>query len=170
MKKEMIFFGANFKSRKSESGAAIIELTIVLVFIFIPILLGVIEFSRLMFAYKTIVHQVNHTARYLSVQMPGVNHDKAICLLKTGQPVSPCDPSAYLLTSFGVDDFQVVIDDSSSSTNHLQWETSTGVVSSHINLVSVSAKNFTYSFEFSRLFGDYSIKFSPIAATYRQVN
>ncbi|MGV1046074.1 TadE/TadG family type IV pilus assembly protein [Limnohabitans sp.] len=157
-------------NKKSQSGAAIVELTIVLVFVLIPLLLAVLEFARLMYAYKTLVHQVNHTARYLSVQLPGLNHDKAICLLKTGQAVAPCSAADDLLKAFGDADFQVLISDSSNSALHAQWETSTLAVSSHINLVTVSAQNFSYSFDFSKLFGDLAIKFSPVSATYRQVN
>lgn len=156
--------------KKSQSGAAIVELTIVLVFVLIPLLLAVLEFARLMYAYKTLVHQVNHTARYLSLQMPGLNHDKATCLLKTGQAVSPCSADNDLLKAFGDPDFEVLISDSSNSPLHAQWETSTLSVSSHINLVTVSAKNFSYSFDFSKLFGEHAIQFSPVSATYRQVN
>lgn len=160
----------NKQALKRQRGAALVELALAMVFFYFPLLMGVVEVSRLVQAYKTLVHQVGHTARYLSVQPPGQGHDQVNCLFKTGQPISNCDSSQDLLPGFSNASFVVTIDDATTSSIRLNWSAGTAAGSPKLNLVTVTANAYTHQFMFGQVFDLYTLVFPAISATYRQVN
>lgn len=139
-----------------QGGAVLVELTMILALFMVPILLCLVEAGRLIYTYKVLVHQVHHTARYLSVQSPGSNLDQAVCLFKTGQV--PCSGSVLLLPGFN-DNFKLTIEESTGSMNQVG-----------VRVVTVTANAYAHSFVFSDLFGAPSMSFRPISASFRQVN
>ena len=46
-----------------QSGAALVELTVVLALFMVPLLMGLVEAGRLIYTYEILVHQAHHTAR-----------------------------------------------------------------------------------------------------------
>ena len=163
------FCSASMRVR-AQQGAAIVELTVVLVFFFFPVLMAMIEFARLVQTYKTLVHQVNHTARYLSVQSPGQNRATAQCLFLTSQAVASCNSSDNVLPGFVASDFALRIADASDGGVQNAWPVSSSAGSRRLNLVTVSAQGYPYSFTFSDIFGLPSLTLPTVSATYRQVN
>lgn len=156
--------------RRGQCGAALVELSIVLVLFMVPLLLGVIEAGRLIYTYKTLVHQTHHTARYLSVQLPGQNHASAICLFKTGKLQETCLASDSLLSGFNDAKFELTIEDASNSAYQRGISTGNATYPAHVNVVTIKANKFPYSFTFSDLFNAPSMVFGPVSSTYRQVN
>lgn len=146
---------------KRQRGAVFIELVIVMVFFVFPIFMGVIEIGRLIYTYKTVVHQVHHTARYLSLQMPGSNYDVATCLFKTARPTSTC---------LADDALSVEFNDAQISISRQEISVGNAVYPNYANAVTFKVENFPYNFIFSDLLNIPSIIFSPISSTYRQVN
>jgi TadE-like protein len=155
-------------NRRQQSGAALVELTIVLALFMVPLLMGLIEVSRLIYAYKTIVHQVHHTARYLSVQAPGQNWDFAKCLFKTGKLQSTCVDEDALLP--GMKNVELTIEDAADSTSKRGISTGDTSYPSSVNVVTVTANKYPHQFIFSDLFSISSVIFGPVSATFRQVN
>ena len=157
-------------SRRNQCGAALVELTVVLVFFMVPLLMGVIEAGRLIYTYKTIVHQTHHTSRYLSVQAPGQNHDIAVCLFKTGKIQSTCSASDALLPGFNDASFELSIEDAASVSAKKGISTGNATYPAAVNVVTITANKYPYIFTFSDLFNMPSMAFGPISATFRQVN
>jgi hypothetical protein len=153
----------------AQRGSAIVELTVVLVFLMVPLLMLMIEFGRLVQTYKTLVHQTNTTARYLSVQAPGQAYDKARCLFLSGQPVTDCDSTTYVLPGLVTTDFQLQMTDASLGGDHANWPLDSATGARRINLVTVSAKGYPYVFSFFDIFGLTSVTLPTVSATYRQV-
>ena len=153
-----------------QRGAAIVELTVVLVFFFIPLLLLMVEFGRLVQTYKTLVHQVNHTARYLSTQLPGEQHDRARCLFLSGDAVDSCDSSTYVLPGLVTSDFVLEIADASQGGEQQNWPVGSDTGARRLNLVTVTARGYPYAFTFFQLLGVPSVTLPTAGATYRQVN
>lgn len=153
-------------NKSKQSGAVLIELVIVLIFVIIPILVGVIEIGRLMYTYKVIVHQVHHAARFLSTQAPGSGHEKSICLFKTGYLVANCTSLKQILDGFN-ESICTVEDASNNTADHKQVGGSGQ--STYINLVTFKVEDYNYKFIFSNFFGGATLTFKPISATYRQV-
>ena len=154
----------------AQRGAAIVELTVVLVFFFFPVLMAMIEFARLVQTYKTLVHQVNHTARYLSVQLPGQNRDTARCLFLTAQAVASCNSADNVLPGLVTSDFALHISDASDGGVQNAWPVSSVAGARRLNLVTVSAQGYPYTFTFADIFGLPSLTLPTVSATYRQVN
>lgn len=157
-------------NRRRQGGAALVELTVVLVFLMVPLLLGVIEAGRLIYTYKTLVHQAHHAARYLSVQAPGLNHESAKCLFKTGKLQATCLAQDALLSGFNAASFELSIDDASTSSAQKGISTGNATYPTAVNVVTITANKYPYTFTFSDLFGLPSMAFGPVSATYRQVN
>lgn len=157
-------------SRHNQCGAALVELTIVLVLFLVPLLIGVIEVGRLIYTYKTIVHQVHHTARYLSVQEPGTNLDAAICLFKTGKLEYSCLSSDELLMGFRDSTFDLSIEDAGSSNAKRGISTGNASYPASVNVVTVTANNYPHKFIFTDFLNLNSVVFGPVSATFRQVN
>ena len=158
------------RNRRNQGGAALVELVIVLVLFMVPLLLGVIEVGRLIYTYKTLVHQAHHTARYLSVQVPGQNHASAICLFKTGKLQDTCLASESLLPGFNNVKFELTIGDASNSAGQKGISTGNASYPAHVNVVTITANQYPYTFTFSDLFNAPSMVFGPVSSTYRQVN
>ncbi|MGV0959954.1 MAG: TadE/TadG family type IV pilus assembly protein [Limnohabitans sp.] len=156
--------------RFKQRGAALVELTIVLVLLLVPLLLGVIEVGRLIYTYKTLVHQVHHTTRYLSVQAPGQNHESAKCLFKTGKLQATCTATDTLLSGFNAASFELTIDDASTSSAKKGIPTGDATYPTSVNVVTITANQYPYTFTFSDLFNMPSMAFGPVSATFRQVN
>ena len=154
----------------AQQGAAIVELTVVLVFLLIPLLMLMVEFARLVQTYKTLVHQANHTARYLSVRQPGQAHDTARCLFLTGQAVDSCDSSAYVLPGLVTSDFVLRIADASQGGVQKDWPVDAANGARRLNLVTVSASRYPYALTFFPLFDLPSLTLPTVTVTYRQVN
>lgn len=153
-----------------QSGAALVELTVVLALFMVPLLLGLVEAGRLIYTYKILVHQTHHTARYLSVQAPGQNHPTALCLFKTGQVQSTCLASDALLPGFNDPSFVLTIEDASNNASKKSMANAASSPNSHINVTTVTATAYPYTFVFSDLFGASSLSFGPVSASFRQVN
>ncbi|WP_089956403.1 TadE family protein [Limnohabitans sp. 2KL-3] len=159
------------KNRHNQNGVAFIELTIVLALFLVPLLIIVIEAGRLLYTYKTLVHQTRNTARYLSVQVPGQNHELAKCLFKTGKLVSNCNDADLLLPGFDNPKFEFSITDSnnnSSQNRGIPVGNSTYPV--NLNIVTVSANKYPFKFIFQNLLKDNYLYFGMIGSTFRQVN
>lgn len=156
--------------QRAQRGAAIVELTVVLAFFFVPLLLLMLEFGRLVQTYKTLVHQTSQTARYLSVQLPGQQHDTARCLFLVGETLDSCNSSAYLLPGLSSPDFELEIADASQEGEQKSWPVSSEASARRLNLVTVTARGYPYAFTFSQLIGLPSVTLPTVSATYRQVN
>lgn len=146
---------------RKQRGAVLIELVIVLVLFIFPIFMGVIEIGRLVYTYKTIVHQLHHSARYLSLQMPGVNQETAICLFKTGRPMSSCGVADALSPEFH--EVNLTISYSEVSVGSVAYP-------NYANVVTFTASNFQYNFIFSKLFNIPSLTLGSINSSFRLVN
>jgi Flp pilus assembly protein TadG len=157
-------------NRCGQSGAALVELTVVLVFFMVPLLMGVIEAGRLIYTYKTLVHQVHHTARYLSVQAPGQNQDVAKCLFKTGKLQNTCEDAEALLPGFKNGTFELTIEDAANASTKKGISTGNATYPATVNVVTITANKYPYTFTFSDLFNMPSLAFGPVSATFRQVN
>jgi hypothetical protein len=138
---------------KKHKGAVLVELVFVIIFFLIPILFGILEFGRIFYFYQKIVHQVHQTGRYLSIQAPGVNHNKAKCLLMVGELVVDCDGSASSIS--GID------------LNNISILSNQGV---DANFVTVAVEDYNYNFLFFDFLELDSVKFNKISATYRVNN
>lgn len=149
--------------RHEQRGAALVELTVVLTLFMLPVLFGVIEMGRLIYTYKTLVHQTHHTARYLSVQAPGENLILANCLFKTGNLQSTCVDSDALLPGFNSGTLELTIQNGGISTGDGTYPVS-------FNVVAVTVNKYPHKFIFSDLFNMSSMAFGPVSATFRQVN
>ena len=153
-----------------QAGAALVELTVVLALFMVPLLLGLVEAGRLIYTYKILVHQAHHTARYLSVQAPGQNHPTALCLFKTGQVQSTCLGSDNLLPGFSDASFVLTIEDASNNAGKKNVANAASSPNSHMNVTTVTATAYPYTFVFSDLFGGPSVSFGPVSASFRQVH
>lgn len=153
-----------------QRGTAIVELAVVLVVFFVPLLLLMIEVARLVQTYKTLVHQTNMAARYLSVQLPGQQHDTARCLFLVGEALDSCNSSAYVLPGLSSPDFVLEIADASQAGEQKSWPVSSEASARRLNLVTVTARGYPYAFTFSQLIGLPSVTLPTVSATYRQVN
>ncbi|PUE13821.1 hypothetical protein B9Z48_14330 [Limnohabitans sp. WS1] len=153
-----------------QAGAALVELTVVLALFMVPLLLGLVEAGRLIYTYKILVHQAHHTARYLSVQAPGQNHATALCLFKTGYAQSTCLASDALLPGFNDASFVLTIDDASNNAVKKSIANAASSPNSHLNVTTVTATAYPYTFVFSDLFGGPSLSFGPVSASFRQVH
>ena len=158
------------KNRRNQGGAALVELVIVLVLFMVPLLLGVIEVGRLIYTYKTLVHQAHHTARYLSVQVPGENHATAKCLFKTGKLQNTCSDADSLFTGLNDATFELTIEDASNSAAKKGISTGSATYPANVNVVTITANKYPYTFIFSDLFNASAMVFGPVSSTYRQVN
>lgn len=155
---------------RPQSGAALVELTLVLALFMVPLLMGLVEAGRLIYTYKILVHQAHHTARYLSAQAPGQNHAMALCLFKTGQAQSTCLASEALLPGFNEAQFVLTIEDASNNAAKKNMANLASSPSSHMNVTTVTARAYPYTFVFYDLFGASSLSFGPVSASFRQVN
>ena len=148
------------KNTAKQKGAVLVELVFVTVFFLLPILFGIIEFGRIFYFYQKIVHQVQYAGRYLSVQTPGDNHEKAKCFLLAGEPIDNCENSNYFIN--GVSSTNIVI-------SNIKGVDVDGA-SVPMNFVTVKVDQYKYDFLFLKFLMLESIEFNPISATYRQVN
>jgi len=153
-----------------QAGAVLVELAVVLALFMVPLLLGLVEAGRLIYTYKILVHQAHHTARYLSVQAPGQNHPTALCLFKTGQVQSTCLASDNLLPGFNDASFVLTIEDASNTAAKKSIANAASSPNSHMNVTTVTATAYPYTFVFSDLFGGPTLSFGPVSASFRQVH
>lgn len=151
-------------NRADQGGAALVELMVVLVLFMVPLLLGVIEAGRLIYTYKTLVIQTHHAARYLSVQAPGINYATAECLFKTGILQASCPTTPPLLPGFSDPTFQLTIQETTNI------PVGVAPYSSSVNVVTITANHYPYTFTFSDLFGLPSLAIKTVSVTYRQAN
>lgn len=148
------------KNTAKQKGAVLVELVFVSVFFLLPILFGIIEFGRLFYFYQKIIHQVQYAGRYLSIQTPGDNHEKAKCLLLAGEPIDNCENFKYFIN--GISSTNILI-------SNIKGVDADGSFVP-MNFVTVKIDKYKYDFLFLKFLMLDSIEFNPISATYRQVN
>lgn len=165
------------KKNRQNDGVVFIELAIILPLLILLSLI-VVEASKAISEYKTIVTQVRNAARYLTTKSPGSNYLEASCMVKTGQPIYPCVDAPLLL---GLNNTSVTIsvyDASNYPTTHRSQKVVNNISSNNtvtINLVTVEVRGYQYQLSIGA-FGDGifsnadTLEFSPISATMRQVN
>ncbi|OYU11066.1 MAG: hypothetical protein CFE38_13885 [Comamonadaceae bacterium PBBC1] len=138
---------------KKQKGAVLVELVFVTIFFLVPILFGILEFGRIFYFYQKIVHQVHQAARYLSMQAPGINYNKAKCLLMVGELVENCDGSVSSISGIAINNIKILSNQGIDA-----------------NFVTVSVEEYSYNFLFFHFLKLDSIKFNKISATYRVNN
>lgn len=153
----------------TQKGVAVLELALVMALILVPLLLAMVEGARALSAYRTLTHQVNAAARYLSVFAPGVNHDQAKCLLKTGYSTTVCATAADLLPGLSGGSIEV-LDSSNDSNSALLANEISSTPKRHVSTVTVKVSGYVHEFIFLNFVGMQNITLTPVAVTYRQVN
>ena len=169
-------------TRRSQTGVAIIELTMVATLLLV-LLLGVIEIGRGLNEYKMLVNQVEGAARYLASRPPGTGHAEAECLVRYG--VTECSgtnrPPA-LLPGLGVEQSAKVeildsVDNKGSSLLRARTsETATDELGVRVNLVRVTVTSYRFEIISGKSGGEVvgedsgrpRIPFPDISSTQRQ--
>ena len=165
------------KKNRQDGGVIFIELAIILPLLILLSLI-VVEVSKAISEYKTLVTQVRNAARYLTTKSPGTNYLEATCMVKTGSPIYPCNTPALIS---GLDNSSVTIsiyDASNYPISHRSQSTSNLISTSNsitINLVTVEVRGYQYQLSIGDFgYGIFSyadtLQFSPISATMRQIN
>ena len=136
--------------RRTQTGVAIIELTMVATLLLV-LLLGVIEIGRGLNEYKILVNQVDAAARYLASRPPGAGYAEAECLLRYS--VTTCNGNnrpPEVLPGLGVEQStKVDIFDSSDKKNDDLLRARTGAdttdtVGVRVNLVRVTVSRYKF--------------------------
>jgi Flp pilus assembly protein TadG len=137
------------KLSQKHHGAVAVEFGLVLLFL-VPLVIGVVEFGRALYAYDTLAKSVRSAARHLAVGETDAatgagtqRQQEAVCIVVTGSPVSSgsaCSGSAQLqgLTTGMV---TVLVPSNSGAVNNVATGTGTGTVS----LVTVSVQGYPLS-------------------------
>lgn len=148
---------------KSMRGVAAVEFTILMAFLFAPLVLGTVEIGRVLFQYNTIAKSVRESARYISLYSatgPGYATQVTIakCLAAfgnngcTGNPIVPGLTSAQI--SIGTNGNGAPLSAGSAGT----------VV---IKLISVTATGYQLGYITSYFSGGFKA-FNNISVTMRQ--
>jgi Flp pilus assembly protein TadG len=83
-----------------QNGVAAVEFAILLPFVLIPIVFGITEFGRALYAYNTLVKATRDAARYAMMQQPGGSADAVTkCLAVYGNTACSGNPLAPGLTT-----------------------------------------------------------------------
>jgi Flp pilus assembly protein TadG len=134
---------------RNHHGIVAVEFGLVLLFL-VPLVIGVVEFGRALYAYDTLAKSVRSAARHLSVgetdgaTTAGATRQlEAVCIVVTGSPVSSgsaCSGSAQLpgLTTGMV---TVLVPSNSGAVTNIATGTGTGTIS----LVTVSVQGYPLS-------------------------
>ena len=148
---------------KSMSGLAAVEFTILMAFVFAPMVLGTIEIGRVFFEYNNLAKSVRNGAKYISLFSPtqpsyDTQVSKAKCLAAfgnmgcTGNPIVPGLTVAKIF--IGTDGNGAPLAAGSA-----------GTVA--IKLISVTAKGYQLGY-ITNFFGGGSKMFNDISVTMRQ--
>ena len=78
--------------------------------------------------------------------------------------------SDALLPGFNDTSFVLTIEDASNNTAKKSVANAASTPNSHMNVTTVTASAYPYTFVFSDLFGGLSVSFGPVSASFRQVN
>jgi len=144
------------KKKSRQHGTALVELALILPLL---LLLSFIttEFGRAMYQYNTIAKSVRDAARYLSVQQPGTNIDKAKNLVVYGNTAGTGTPLAI-----GLEVAKVIIPAAQAAGSNPV-----------INTVTVTVSGYKFRPLFQSVFGlafsnaNGDIPYSDISATMR---
>ena len=142
---------------KSMSGLAAVEFTILMAFVFAPMVLGTIEIGRIFFEYNNLAKSVRNGAKYISLFSPtqpsyGTQVAKAQCLAAFGNMGCAGNPIVPGLT---VSKITIVTSSAGSP----------GTVA--IKLVSVTATGYQLSY-ITNFFVGGAKAFNDISVTMRQ--
>lgn len=146
-----------YKPAKTARGLAALEFTILMAFLFSPLVLGTIEIARVLFEYNTVVKSVRNSAKYISVTsatLPSYSTQvaNAKCLAVFGNVACTGSPVVPGLTTARI----------SIATTSVG---SAGTVA--IKLVTVTATGYQLSFVSSFFVGG-NKAFNDISVTMRQ--
>ncbi|MFM7029285.1 MAG: TadE/TadG family type IV pilus assembly protein [Chakrabartia sp.] len=151
--------------RARQSGAAIIELALVLPFLLL-LCTGVLEAGRAIYMYKRLVHQAELGARFLSSQEP-LSVDapgQAECLVYAGlqQSIATC-PATPLIPGLTLDQVSVV------TAETVSYSSGAGRT---MNIATVKITGYQYPLVtgaiWKSFFGSGSIAFGEISVSMRQ--
>ena len=142
---------------KTMRGVASVEFTILMAFLYIPLVLGTVEIARVFYQYNTLTKSVRQSARYISLYsatLPNYATEvaNAKCLAAFGNIGCTGSPIVPLLTTAKI---TIVTTNAGSP----------GTVA--IKLVTVTATGYQLGYV-SSFFGGGSKAFNDISATMRQ--
>lgn len=148
---------------KAMRGVAAVEFTILMVFLFAPLVVGTIEISRVLFQYNNLAKSVRDSARYISLySATGPNYATQVtiarCIAAFGNTGCTGNPIVPGLTS---DKIWIGI----NNTGAPQTAGSAGTVV--IRLISVTAKGYQLGYVTSYFSGGFKA-FNDISVTMRQ--
>jgi Flp pilus assembly protein TadG len=146
--------------QRAERGALAVEFGLVTL-ILVPLVLGVVEFGRALYAYDTLAKSVRSAARYLSVGEPAsaARQLEAKCIVVTGSPTTAGGACSGTPQLPGLDTGMVTIYEPSTSDTVRAIATGAG----SLDAVSVSVPSYPLSQIASVLYSGISI--GPVSVT-----
>lgn len=150
-------------TRATQRGAAAIEFALVMLFL-IPLVVGVIETGRALYAYDTLAKSVRSAARYLATVRPNdaADRQRATCLAVTGSIANAGGVCSGTPILSGLTPGMVTILEPSTSNEVRLVATGAGT----IDLVTVSISGYPLSTIGSAIFPDLTLGTISVTVPY----